>query len=211
MQEIDDCGWSDYKICVDANFKSKIEMQDAMKRDLKSRKLYVRAQKTLEDLRRTYKRQFPKGTPFICACHSNLRLNDVNIFVRYHNILNDEKISLVEMINKVGKTINGLPSDLHSPLMISVHCEQIKIVEYLLNLNEIDLSITNNSDMNVFHYAALNEHNIDILKILLEHEATTEIIINQEDNHGNTPLDYVYEINHSYIKDKLIHLCILNR
>ena len=49
LQEIDDCGWSDYKICVDGIFKSKIEMQDAMKRDLKSRKLYVRAQKTFED------------------------------------------------------------------------------------------------------------------------------------------------------------------
>ena len=87
--------------------------------------------------------------------------------------MNDEKISLVEMINKVGKTINGLPSDLHSPLMISVHCEQIKIVEYLLSLKEIDLSITNNSDMNVFHYAALNEHNINILKRAFKYNAVT--------------------------------------
>eukprot|EP00943_MAST-04B_sp_MAST-4B-sp1_P007932 g7932.t1 len=207
-QEFQNCKWSSYKICVDGGFKSKLEMLDATKRDLKTRKEYTRAQKFFEELRRNYRREFPKGTPFVCACHYDARLNDVEIFVKYHNILNDEKISLCQMINQVGRTINGLPSDLHSPLMISVHCEQRKVVQFLLCLSDIDLSVTNAAGINAFHYAALNERSVDILKMLLNHKSTTAAIINHEDNHGNTPLDYVYAINHSYIKDKIVNLLI---
>ncbi len=207
-QDFQNCNWSSYKICVDGGFKSKLEMLDATKRDLKTRKEYTRAQKFFEELRRKYRREFPKGTPFICACHYDARLNDVEIFVRYHNILNDEKLSLCQMINQVGKTINGLPSDLHSPLMISVHCEQRKVVQFLLCLSDIDLSVTNAAGINAFHYAALNERSVDILIMLLNHKSTTAAIINHEDDHGNTPLDYAYAINNSYIKDKIVNLLI---
>eukprot|EP00944_MAST-04C_sp_MAST-4C-sp1_P011574 g11574.t1 len=126
------------------------------------------------------------------------------MFVELYDILNDERCTLSQMINHVDKTISGRKQDMHSPLMVGVYCEQVKVVDYLLSLDCIDLTVTNDSGANVFHFAALNVRSDEILIELLGHKKSDTETFNKVDNFGNTPLDYAYAINDSYIKNKII-------
>ena len=196
--------WAEYECCIAGNFKSKVEMLDSLNRGLNSHKDYLNAQRALIDLRMKYKVEYPQGDPFVCACHSDRRINDIKMFVQLYGILNDERCSLSQMINQINKTINGRKNDMHSPLMVGVYCEQVKVVDYLLSLDCIDLTVANESGANVFHFAALNERSDEILIKLLNHKKSVSEAFNKVDLFGNTPLDYAHAINNSNIKSKII-------
>ena len=61
-----------------------------------------------------YKKEFPKGTPLVCACEKG-RLQDVLVLVEGHDV---EKtgMSVDEMVSKEGKNKNGLS---YTPLVCS--------------------------------------------------------------------------------------------
>ena len=94
--------------------------------------------KQLYELIERYKREFPRGTPIVCACDRG-SMNDVQSFVNLHPfhkyVSNREmngysdNMTLKEYVNQVGNALSGLEC---TPLMIAALNEHFQLVQYLI-------------------------------------------------------------------------------
>ena len=164
-----------------------------------------------------YQEDFPNGTPFIVACEKGC-MEDVQLFVKLHrfhkyvktNGVNERGMTLKEMVNQVGRNSSGSRrsrgrsgSD-WTPLTIAANNEHSNIVQYLIEQGGADPNITNSIGMNALHYeASYNNTSTGCIQVLLAHMTITSI--NQKLG-GYTPLDYVYDYNHSEVKQEIIAL-----
>ena len=163
--------------------------------------------KQLYLLYKRYKNEFPRGTPFVCACEKG-RVEDVNQFLnlhRFHAYIDvgtaNAGMDVTAMVSEVGRTMYGWS---RSPLMIAACSEHSTIIEILLQYNA-DTATTNNNGQNALHVAASNnETTTTTVQLLLNNMKLEDI--NHKDRYGFTPLDYCYYINNSSITQQLIDL-----
>jgi len=161
-----------------------------------------------------YQREFPRGTPIVCACQCG-RMDDVQLFMNLHpfhkyitnrdvNCYRDE-MTLKDMVSQVGKRGDG---DEYTPLMIAAMNEHFQIVKYLIEEGEADPNIANSISSvgeNVLHLAAwFNRTNTELIELLLTHMPLDSI--NMKTSGGATPLDDAYDFNDSPIRQEIIAL-----
>ena len=156
------------------------------------------------NLHKVYKKEFPDGTPLVCACEKG-RFDDVKLFITYHDE-DSSGMTLSEMVNQVGKTSRGYDG---IALIRAAKYEHFNVVQYLLQHGEADPSITDKYGLGPLHYAAAsNQINIDLIKVLLENMAMAGNYINQKSKKGGgTALDAAYG-NASAIKQQIVDLII---
>ena len=143
-----------------------------------------------------YKREFPRGTPIVCACERG-RMDDVELFVSlhpFHKYITNRDVNgyrddmtLRDMVSQVGTNSYGLEL---TRLMIAVYNEHFQIVKYLIEQGGADVNITNHNGWNALHYAARRCKNIAVVKLLLENMSLDTI--NKKVPKGFTPLDFAY-------------------
>ena len=85
-----------------------------------------------------YQREFPLGTPIVCACQRG-RMDDVELFMNlhpYHKYITNRDVNgyrddmtLKDMVNQVGTDSYGGEG---TPLMIAARHEHFQIVKYLI-------------------------------------------------------------------------------
>eukprot|EP00942_MAST-04A_sp_MAST-4A-sp1_P011076 g11076.t1 len=78
-----------------------------------------------------YKKEFPYGTPLVCACQKG-RLKDVKLLITGHDVNGsngNNKMTLKEMVNQVGKESSGYD---YTPLAAAIVENHKDIREYLL-------------------------------------------------------------------------------
>ena len=162
--------------------------------------------KQLYLLYKRYKNEFPRGTPFVCACEEG-RVEDVNQFLnlhRFHAYIDvgtaNAGMDVTAMVSEVGKD-----SDDYSwtPLMAAAWYEHSTIIEILLQYNA-DTATTDNNGFNALHYAAGNNKTTTTVQLLLNN-MKLEDINHKTNTDGDTPLDWCY-YNTSSIKQQLIDL-----
>lgn len=151
--------------------------------------------KSYDDIVEHYKKEFPRGTPFVVACEKG-RLDDVRAMIRAAGT------DVTAMVNEVGKDSNG--SSGYTPLMAAAWYEHSTIIEILLRYNA-DTATTTNYGNNALHLAARNNKTTTTTVRLLLNNMILEDI-NQKNTSGNTPLDHCYDYNGSSIKQQLIDL-----
>ena len=162
--------------------------------------------KQLYLLYKRYKNEFPRGTPFVCACEEG-RVEDVNQFLnlhRFHAYIDvgtaNAGMDVTAMVSEVGKDSDGISS---TPLMMAAQYEHSTIIEILLQYNA-DTTTNYNYGRNALHWAAYkNKTNTTTVQLLLNNMKLEDI--NHKDTDGFTPLDDCY-INNSSIKQQLIDL-----
>ena len=160
--------------------------------------ILTHAEKRLYDLTERYKKEFPRGTPFICACEHR-RINDIKSFVNLHTF-QKYKTTLKDMVSQVGKTSNGHKS---TPLIIATMREDLQVVHYLIEQGA-DPNIADDCGLNALHCAAWkNKTNTDLIQLLLNHMTLDNI---NRDFFGTTPLDVAYRSNNSPIRQEIIAL-----
>ena len=106
-----------------------------------------------------YQREFPRGTPFVCACERG-RMDDVELFMNlhpFHKYITNRDVNgyrddmtLKEYVNQKGKKSNGGSSE-YTPLMIAAINEHFQIVKYLIEQGEADPNITDRYGCNAIH------------------------------------------------------------
>ena len=155
-----------------------------------------------------YKRLFPHGTPFVCACQKG-RLEDVNQFLnlhRFHAYIDvgtaNPGMDVTAMVSEVGRNSRG---SRWTPLMAAASSEHFQIVKYLIEQGEADPNIAKSRDgRNALHYAAWrNKKDTELIELLLTNMSLNSI--NKKTRGGSTPLDNAYD-NKSPIKQKIIDL-----
>jgi len=159
-----------------------------------------------------YQREFPQGTPIVCACQRG-RMDDVELFMNLHpfhkyitnrdvNGYRDE-MTLKDMVSQVGRGSNGFG---YTPLMAAAYGEHFQIVKYLIEQGEADPNIANGLGYNALHNAAYtNRTNTELIEFLLTHMTLDSI--NKKAYGGEfTPLDYAYRHNDSPIQQEIIAL-----
>ena len=157
-----------------------------------------------------YKREFPRGTPIVCACEHG-RMDDVQLFVNLHPIhkyitnrdVNGyrDDMTLKDMVSQVGKDSEGVEC---TPLMVAAYKEHFQVVQHLIEQGEADPNIADSNGVNALHYAAdENRTNTELIELLLTNMSLNSI--NKKDWDGGTPLDCAY-INKSPIQQKIIDL-----
>jgi ankyrin repeat protein len=152
-------------------------------------------------LRKKYEKEFPKGTPLVCACEKG-RFEDVKLLITGYNDVNESGISLKEYVNQEGKVSRGYEC---TPLMAAAWNEHFQLVKYLIEQGEADPNIANSVGMNALHYAAVyNRTNTELIQLLLTHMSLDSI--NKKDRWGQTPLDCAYAHNDSSIQQEIIAL-----
>tara|TARA_B100001059_G_C17821713_1_gene578695 strand:+ start:16 stop:807 length:792 start_codon:yes stop_codon:yes gene_type:complete len=171
--------------------------------------LQIHAAKKLYLLIERYKNEFPRGTPFVCACQHR-RMDDVELFVNLHPfhkyITNhDGNMTLRDMVSQVGKNSDGHG---RTPLMIAATREDFKLVNYLIEQGA-DPNVADDYGLNALHFAAWkNRSNTGLIQLLLNH--MTLHSVNQElwvsTPLETTPLDLAYRANHSPIRQEIIDL-----
>ncbi len=144
-----------------------------------------------------YKREFPFGTPIICACEHG-RMDDVELFVNLHpfhkyitnrdvNGYSDD-MTLKDMVNQVGTDSDGYVNS--TPLMAAAQEEHFQIVKYLIEQGEADPNIATSHGLNALHEAASwNFTSTDIVQLLLNGMSLDSINMQFD---GQTPLDWAY-------------------
>jgi len=163
--------------------------------------------KQLYLLYKRYKNEFPRGTPFVCACEEG-RVEDVNQFLnlhRFHAYIDvgtaNAGMDVTAMVSEVGRRSGGYS---YTPLMAAAAYERSTIIEILLQYNA-DTATTTRDGWNALHIAACyNKTTTTIVQLLLNNMKLEDI--NHKDRYGNTPLDYCYKYNNSSIKQQLIDL-----
>ena len=150
----------------------------------------------ISKLNEKYIAEFPKGTPFICACETG-RLEDVKMYLG---------TGAVDDVNMTGKRSNGFNH--RTGLMLAVEKEHINVVKYLLSFPSIKISEVDNNDWNCLHFAAAyNRKTSETIKLLLNHEqCNTTKVINVKHRHGLTPLNCAEYSNRSKLQEELIQL-----
>ena len=163
--------------------------------------------KQLYLLYKRYKNEFPRGTPFVCACEKG-RVEDVNQFLnlhRFHAYIDvgtaNAGMNVTAMVSGEGGDSNGYSG--WTPLIAAAYYERSTIIEILLQYNA-DTATTNEDGFNALHYAAENNRTTTTIVQLLLNNMKLEDI-NHKDTWGNTPLDLCY-YNRSSIKQQLIDL-----
>ena len=154
-------------------------------------------------LKTKYKKEFPKGTPIVCACEKG-RFEDVKLLITGHNDVNgnNNNMTLKEYVNQVGKNSEGYD---YTPLMIAARYEHFQIVKYLIEQGEADPNIANSDGWNALHWAAqYNKKDTELIEFLLTNMPLTSI--NKKDCDGSTPLDCAYIVNRSPIRQEIIAL-----
>ncbi len=152
-----------------------------------------------------YKREFPRGTPIICACEHG-RMDDVELFVNlhpYHKYITNrgvngyrDEMTLKDMVSQVGRDSRGWEC---TPLMN----EHFQLVQYLIEQGEADPNIANSDGFNALHYAAHNRTSTELIQLLLTHMSLESI---NKKGLGFTPLDLAYKYNRSPIRQEIIAL-----
>ena len=139
-----------------------------------------------------YKEEFPRGTPFVCACQRG-RMDDVESFVNLHDFhkyisnSNNGNMALKDMVNHVGSNSRGYE---RTPLMTAANREHFQVVQYLIEQGA-DPTITDSAGWNALHYAARwNITNTELIELLLTHMSLDSI--NKKSRGGETPLDLAY-------------------
>ena len=163
--------------------------------------------KQLYLLYKRYKNEFPRGTPFVCACKEG-RVEDVNQFLnlhRFHAYIDvgtaNAGMDVTAMVSEVGKASDRSS---WSPLMAAAWYERSTIIEILLQYNA-DTATTRPTGANALHIAAnTNKTTTTTVQLLLNNMKLEDI--NHKNTYGRTPLDLCYEYNDSSIKQQLIDL-----
>ena len=159
-----------------------------------------------------YKREFPHGTPIVCACEHG-RMDDVELFVNlhpFHKYITNRDVNgygddmtWKDMVSQVGRRSSGFGEC--TPLMIAAEKEHFQVVKYLIEQGEADPNIANSAGWNALHCAAGNNRtNTELIELLLTHMSLNSI--NKKDGAGFTPLDRAYTYNRSPIRQEIIAL-----
>ena len=165
-----------------------------------------------------YKREFPRGTPIVCACQHG-RMYDVELFVSlhpFHKYITNRDVNgyrddmtLKDMVSQFGKDSAG--EDEWTPLMKAAWNEHFQVVKYLIEQGEADPNILRNDGATALHVAARNNKTTtELIDLLLTHMTLDSI--NMEDGATArasgvcTPLDKAYFYNDSPIKQEIIAL-----
>ena len=158
-----------------------------------------------------YKREFPRGTPIVCACRHG-RIDDVELFMSlhpFHKYITNRDVNgyrddmtLKDMVSQVGTDSDGGE---YTPLMLAAHYEHFQVVKYLIEQGEADPNIARSNGWNALHLAArYNRTNTELSQLLLAHMTLDSI--NKKDRYGYTPLDMAYGLNRSPIRQEIIAL-----
>lgn len=165
-------------------------------------------ERLMDHLTEKYKKQFPKGTPFIIACEKGC-LNDVKSFVKHHRYMpsfNGESLQLI--LNTEGKNSEGHE---RTGLGAAVMAENVETIRYLVSLPHINVCACDRGGCNPLHYAAgFNESTDSIMKMLIAHPTCTKKSINLQDKYGSTPLDKTCKHNNGKLKDSLTEILKLH-
>ncbi len=143
-----------------------------------------------------YKNEFPKGTPFVCACEEG-RVEDVKAMIRGARAAGR---NVTAMVSELGTNSSNY---CYTPLIAAADNEHSTIIEILLQCNA-DTATTTNYGSNALYYAAQYNTTTTITKKLLDNMQLEDI--NHKDKDGYTPLDRCYDCNDSSIKQQLIDL-----
>eukprot|EP00942_MAST-04A_sp_MAST-4A-sp1_P002141 g2141.t1 len=186
------------------HFDGGVNNNDVPSSNIDNKKLLKR----LEKLKKKYKKEFPRGTPLVCACQHG-RLEDVKLLITGYNDVNgsngNNNMTLKEYVNQEGKTSGG---NEWTPLMTAARYEHFQVVKYLIEQCEADPNIarSNRSDgYNALHWAARNNRTTtELIQLLLTHMSLNSI--NKKDRWGYTPLDNAYRNNYSPLRQDIIAL-----
>ena len=148
------------------------------------------------ELNEKYKKEFPRGTPLVCACEKG-RVEDVEGMIRGARAAG---MDVTAMVSELGTSSGGYS---WTPLMIAAFYEHSTIIEILLQCNA-DTATTNKHGENALHYAAWNNKTTTTTVQLLLNNMKLEDI-NHISTDGRTPLDLCYD-NDSSIQQQLIDL-----
>ncbi len=155
-------------------------------------------EKLYKTLNEKYKKEFPKGTPFVCAC-DNGSVEDVGVMIKAAPAAG---MDVTAMVSELGTDSAG---DSYTPLMVAAWNEHSTIIEILLQYNADPATTTNDYGCNALHWAAYkNKTTTTIVRLLLNKMELKDI--NHKDRDGDTPLDYCYKYNDSSIQQQLIDL-----
>ena len=158
-----------------------------------------------------YQREFPRGTPIVCACQHG-RMDDVELFVNlhpFHKYITNRDVNgyrddmtLKENMNQIGTNSRGFE---YTPLVIAALNEHFHVVKYLIEQGEADPNITSRYGRNALHWAARNNRtNTDVIQLLLNDMSLDSI--NKKQSGGYTPLDNAYAYNDSPLRQEIIAL-----
>ena len=137
-----------------------------------------------------YKKEFPKGTPIVCACEKG-RLEHLKIFVAGH------RGSVKKLLEEVGQDSHGFGKN---TLMAAAWCERPEVLSQLLEY-DVNTAITTNGGLNALHWSALNNKSTRCIESLLKKMPLESI--NKKECRGCTPLDRAY-FNRSPIKNDIV-------
>ncbi len=145
--------------------------------------------------------QFLDAIAMLVRCGADINLqNDKGntpLFLAYST--SSEK--LAEDLINLGANINLQNNDGHTPLFLACIIGSEKLVKDLINLGA-DLTIKDKKMSSVLHYAVANNH-IEVVKTLLEHNKSTEII-NAANQDGNTAYHYACGRGHEKLANLLL-------
>jgi hypothetical protein len=82
-----------------------------------------------EKLKERYRKEFPRGTPLVCACEKG-RMVNVKILIEIGG--NEAGMDVTAMVRKRGKCSNGYSG--WTPLMIAAENKQSTVAEYLVEI-----------------------------------------------------------------------------
>ena len=164
--------------------------------------------KQLYLLYKRYKTEFPRGTPFVCACEKG-RVDDVNQFLnlhRFHAYIDvgtaNAGMDVTAMVSEVGTNSYGFS---WTPLIVAAWNERSTIIEILLQYNADTATTTIYDGWNALHWAAQYKKTTTTTVQLLLNNMKLEDI-NHINRYGDTPLDLCYEYNDCSIQQQLMDL-----
>tara|TARA_B100000161_G_C33539879_1_gene410135 strand:+ start:341 stop:1105 length:765 start_codon:yes stop_codon:yes gene_type:complete len=151
-----------------------------------------RIETSMVNLFKQYKKEYPNGTPLVCACELG----------RIHHVRQLAFSINMNESNVVGTNKSGWQS---TPLMAAARSEHEQIVRYLLEEWKVDVSVTTDEGHNALHYAVgHNTKNTTIVELLIEKMNLDSI--NQLTTSSNTPLDYCMNENKGRLRDQIIRI-----
>ena len=154
--------------------------------------------KLANELKIKYKKEFPDGTPIVCACEKG-RFEDVKLLITGYNDVNgsngnnNNNMTFKEYVNQVGRDSESWAE--YTPSMAAAENEHFQIVKYLIEQCEADPNIADSYGGNALHWAAIyNKKDTKVIELLLTNMPLTSI--NKKSNRrGDTPLDFAYYNN----------------